>query len=254
MSDSLPAALAPVGASAYPRRPRLLFLLKRRPEVDQDQFEKALERCRRQFPAAVAADSVIVRAAAALQAEQQFICEMFGGAPVALIDGYVTVDLESYDPAPADFERLFSIATTCLAPLADVIDHSGTVAYAGVANLAIPGYAPLSMVLILDKADHLTLEQYHSWWVRHGDDHRRTFPDQAGYHQLHSAPEYSARAAEAAGVSTSDQCIIDMMYLGSRQAATGPGNPDQQDADRISAEIGSHVGFGNVRGSLFREL
>lgn len=254
MSDALPSSLQPVLTSDYPIRPRLLFLLQRREGVAPQAFEQALRRCREKFPAAVEARSVIARAGAAIAEEQQFIDRAFGALPVTPVDGYLAIDLESYEPGPADFQRLFAIAADCLTPARDVIDAAGSTAYAGIANLPIPGYAPLSMILILDRAAHLSLEQYNRWWVHHGHDHRQTNLGQAGYHQLHIAPEYNSAAAEAAGVSTSEQCIIDMMYLGSRKAAFSPGDPESAETKRISAEIGEHVGYGQVRGSFFREL
>lgn len=255
MSNTLPSSLQPVLASSYPIRPRLLFLLQRQSGVTSQQFAQALSRCRQQFPAdAVGAGSVVARAGIGLEEEQSFIGQIFGGAPVKSLDAYLTLDLESYEPSVADFERLIGLARTCLEPAAGLIDGAASTVFVGVANLAIPGYAPLAMILNLNRAPHHSLEDYNSWWVHHGDDHRITNPGQVGYHQLHSVPEYNAAAAKAAGVSVSELCIIDMMYLGSKQHAVSAGDPDSAETQRVSAEIGQNVAFGTIRGSFFREL
>lgn len=254
MSNTLPSLLQPVLASNYPLRPRLLFLLQRQSGATVEQFEQALIRCREQFPAAVSAGSIIARAGIRIEEEQVFIGKIFQGAPVAPIDGYLALDLESYVPNDADFERLLDLARTCLEPASGVIDLPQSTVYAGIVNLAIPGYAPIAMILILNHAAHLTQLQYNEWWVHHGDDHRQMNRGQAGYHQLHSAPEYNDLAAKASGASASEQRIIDMMYLGDIKHAVSAGDPDSADTQRVGAEIGQHVGFSGLRGSFFREL
>lgn len=255
MSNTLPPLLQPVLASNYPLRPRLLFLLQRQAGATVEQFEQALTRCRRQFPAdAVATGAVIARAGIRIEEEQAFIGKIFRGAPVAPIDGYLALDLESYAPSDADFERLIALAKTALEPASGVIDLPQSTVYAGIVNLAIPGYAPIAMILLLNHAAHLTQLQYNEWWVHHGDDHRQMNRGQVGYHQLHSAPEYNDRAAQASGAKASEQRIIDMMYLGDIKYAVSAGDPESPDTKRVGAEIGQHVGFNGLRGSFFREL
>jgi hypothetical protein len=176
-------------------------------------------------------------------------------AEVTPIDGYVSLDLECYDPTPADFIALFDAADGCLDMLADVADLPNSAALAGVANLAIPGQAPLSMILMLNRRSEMSVRQYNEWWVRHGDDHRRTNPAQVGYHQLHIAPEFNALMAAATGTAVTDQCVIDIMYLGSlRDAIPVQADPSSDEARALSADIGKHVSFASVHGSFMHEL
>jgi hypothetical protein len=257
MSKTLPAALNPVSKGLYPHRPRLLFVLKRRTDVSREAFEDALRAWRQQWAFGVEFEGVIARAGAASVEDQEFLSGAFraGGTEITPLDGYVSLDLESYDPTAADLDRLIGLAEGCLDTLTGVIDSAESIGFAGIVNLVIPGFAPLSMVLILDRLEGLTVEQYNEWWVRHGDDHRRTNPAQVGYHQLHIAPELNAAAAKAARVSTTDRCIIDMMYLGrTRNAFSDQVDHASEEARAMSVDINAHVSMANVSGGLMREL
>ncbi len=257
MPTTIPEALRPALNSAYPHRPRLLFLLRRRPEASLEAFEQALGNWRRRWPHGVDFGSVVARAGAQIVKQQAAMSARFsaGGAEVSAFDGYVSLDLESYAPTAADFDKLFGLAKGCLDSLRDVVDLAGTIALAGVVTLVIPGGAPLSMILLLDRPKTLTLEQYNSWWIHHGDDHRRLNPAQVGYHQLHIAPEFNAAAAKAAGVSTTDRCIIDVMYLGSLgDAFSKPGDRSAEESRALAADIGAHVSMASVGASFFKEL
>jgi hypothetical protein len=256
---TLPAALLPVLKSPYPHRPRLLFLLKRRQDVSHETFEQALLDWRRQRQVDVGFGGVAVRAGVVIPEEQELINARFraGGTEVKTIDAYVSLDLESYEPTAADFETLISASGGCFGVLTDSINPAESVAFAGIANLVIPGVAPRAMILLLDRAQGLSIEQYNEWWVRHGDDHRRLNPAQVGYHQLHVAPELNAAAAAAAavGVSTTDQCVIDVMYLGRlRDAFPTVGNRSREEERALSADIAAHVSMATVTGSFMREL
>lgn len=258
MSLSIPKALKPALTSRYPHRPRVLFILRRRPEASPADFEQALGDWRRQWSAAadVGFSSFIARAGAADVDAQGKLDEQFrvSGAEVSAIDGYVSLDLECYEPTADDFATLFTAAQGCLDTLLHVIDPAESVALAGVANLTIPGFAPLSLILLLDRLPGLSVEQYNEWWVRHADDHRRTNLTQAGYHQLHVAPEFSALVADGTGSAVTDRCVIDVMYLG-RQSDAIPSDPLSGDAARaLAADIGAHVSFAAVSGSFMREL
>ncbi len=253
----VPDALAPVLKSRYPHRPRALFLLRQQPDASAESFRDALRDWRRQRAFEVGPGSIVARAGAAMVEEQELISGRFRrrGVEVTPVDGYVSLDIESYEPTADDFETLLGEADGCLDSLVDVIDPAGSIALAGVANLVIPGVAPLSMILILDRAEGISLEQYNEWWVRHGDDHRRANPAQVGYHQVHIAPELNVRAAEAAGVSTTEHCVIDFMCLGRLQDAfSAGGEQSRDDARALAADIAAHVSFATVTGSLMHEL
>lgn len=247
----------PVFKSPYPYRPRLLFVLQRRADVSPDAFTQALRDWRRRKEFAVEAGSIIARAGAAIVAEQEIIVGRFraGGIEVTPLDGYVSLDMESYDPTPADFDTLLKAANGCLDVLAGVINPAESMAFAGIANLVIPGFAPISMILILNRAKGLSLKQYNGWWVRHGDDHRRMNPAQVGYHQLHIAPEFNTLAAKSAGVATTDRCIIDHMYL--RRPSDGfsdTDDPSSEENHSLWADIYAHVSMAAVSGSFMQEL
>jgi hypothetical protein len=258
MSLTIPKALEPALTSQYPHRPRVLFVLRRRPEASTAAFEQALSDWRRLWNADADVDfgAIFARAGAAEVDAQASLDEQFraSGAEVSAIDGYVSLDLECYEPGPDDFARLFKAAEGCLDTLLHVVDPAESIALAGVANLTIPGFAPLSLILLLDRLPALSVEQYNEWWVRHGADHRRTNLAQAGYHQLHVAPEFNALVARATGTVVTDRCVIDVMYLGSLGDAI-PSDPPSGDAARELAEdIGAHVSFTAVSGSFMREL
>lgn len=257
MQLEIPETLRPALSSRYPRRPRLLYLLRRRPEASRALFESALTQWRRDRPGGVEAGALIVRAGAAIVERQQDISGRFRawGSEVTALDGYVSLDLERYDPSASDFDALFEAGEGCLDSLETVVDRTGSIALAGVANLPIPGLAPLSMILLLDRAASLSLLDYNSWWVRHGDDHRKGFPAQVGYHQLHTDPAFNALAAKAAGTSTTDQCITDIMYLGDLDDAfTSVIDPASAEGRAVSADIGQHVSVARVSGALFKEV
>lgn len=257
MSLTIPETLAPVLGSRYAHRPRLLYLLRRRSDASRQAFEAALGQWRHARPYGVEAGAQIARAGVAIPDRQEDINGRFrpAGAVVTAIDGYVSIDLEAYAPTPVDFEQLFALAQDCLDSLDEVVERSQSIAIAGVANLPIPGFAPLSMILVLDRAPSLSWRDYNEWWVHHGDDHRTGFPAQAGYHQLHSDPAFSARSAQAAGTTTTDLCITDIMYLGNLDDAfAGVLDPNSEEGRRVGAEIGANVSVATVIGSLFREV
>ena len=257
MSLTIPKALLPVLSSKYPHRPRLLFILRKHPEAGAEAFAKALRDWRRGWEFDVVFGSLVARAGVAMVEEQEAISGRFraGGTEVTAFDGYVSLDIENYAPSPADFEQLFRLAATCLDALDPVIDRAGTIALAGIANLPIPGSAPLSMLLVLDRPVELTLEEYNAWWVRHADDHRRFNPGQVGYHQLHIATEFNALAASAAGVATMPQCVIDFRCLGSLDDAfPKAGERSVEESRALSADIAAHVSFASVGGSFFTEV
>lgn len=257
MQLSLPETLQPALGSIYPRRPRILYLLRRRPDAAREAFEVAVGEWRQAWPHGVAAGALIARAGVAITEREEDVTSRFrpAGTEVVPIDGYVSLDLESYAPTAADFKVLFHAAHGCLDALDAVVDRAGTIALAGVASLPIPGYAPHSMILLLDRVPSLSRLQYNQWWVRHGDDHRRGFPAQAGYHQLHTDPAFNARAAEVAGTSTTDMCITDLMYIGDLDDAFASViDPNSTDGQAIGADIGSHVSVAKVTGSLFKEV
>jgi hypothetical protein len=254
---TIPDALTPVFKSPYPFRPRLLFILRRRPDASREAFTQTLRDWRRRKEFGVESGSIIARAGAAMVEEQEIISGRFraGGIEVTPLDGYVSLDMESYDPTPAEFDTMLKAANGCLDTLAGVINPAESIAFAGIANLAIPGFAPISMILILDRAKGLSLKQYNEWWVRHGDDHRRMNPAQVGYHQLHIAPEFNALAAKAAGVATTDRCIIDHMYL--RRPSDGfsdGGDPSSEENLALWADIDAHVSMAAVSGSFMQEV
>lgn len=255
MSITIPDALTPALNSKYPHRPRIQFILRRHPEATREAFEQALGNWRRAREFNVQFGSIIARAGAAIPEEQAFISGFFRGLAVSPLDGYISLDIESYEPSAADFATLLKAAEGCLDSLAEVIDPSESVAYAGVANLVIPGVAPLSLILILDRAKGLSVAQYNEWWAHHADDHRRLNPAQVGYHQLHSAPELNAAAAKAAGVATPERCVFDFMCI-AQPADAFPVNSDrtEEEARALSADIGAHVSFAAVSGSFMREL
>lgn len=256
MALNIPNALKPALASRYPHRPRVLFVLKRRPEASQASFEGALCDWRRQWNANVDFGAVIARAGAAKVDSQGDLDEQFraSGAEVTAIDGYVSLDLECYEPTADDFATLLNAAEGCLDTLGHVINPAGSVAFAGVSNLTIPGFAPLSLILLLDRRSGLSVEQYNEWWVRHGDDHRRTNLAQAGYHQLHVAPEFNALVADTTGTAVTDRCVIDVMYLGRLSDAIPSDPPSGDDARELAEDIGAHVSLASVSGSFMREL
>jgi hypothetical protein len=256
MSLSIPAALKPALTSKYPHRPRVLFVLRRRAETSQATFERALRDWRRQRIVDVDFGAVIARAGAAMVDLQGDLGEQFraSGADVTAVDGYVSLDLECYEPTGDDFATLFTAAEGCLRSLRHVIDPSESIALAGVANLTIPGFAPLSLILLLDRLPGLSVEQYNQWWVRHGEDHRRSNLAQAGYHQLHVAPEFNALIADRTGTATTDRCVIDVMYLSKPGDAIPSDPPCGDEARELAADIGAHVAFASVSGSFMREL
>ena len=257
MSVTIPEALKPALNSKYPHRPRLQFILRKHPDASREDFAQGLRAWRQQWPFGVEFGSIVARAGAAMVEEQERISGRFrlGGIEVAPYDGYVSLDIENYEPTEADFERLLGLANGCLDSLDAVIDRSSTIAVAGVANLVIPGGAPLAMILVLDRPAALTLEEYNAWWVHHADDHRRFNPAQVGYHQLHIAPEFNAAAAKAAGVGTMSQCVIDFMYLGHlRDAFPKEGERSAEESRALSADIAKHVSFASVSGSFFQEV
>lgn len=257
MSLTIPAALQPVLGSKYPHRPRLMFILRKAEGVSHAAFTQALGAWRQQWGFAVEFGSIIARAGAAMLAEQEQINSRFGagGLVVQPYDGYASLDLECYAPTEADFERLLGIAKGCLDTLDAVIDKPGTVALAGVSNMVIPGAAPLSMILVLDRPESLTLEEYNTWWVHHADDHRRFNPAQVGYYQMHITKEFNEAAAQAAGVGTMKQCVIDFMCLGDlADAFPKPGGRTEEEGRALSADIAKHVSFASVSGSFFKEV
>jgi hypothetical protein len=252
-----PDELLPVLQSPYPHRPRLLFLLRRQADVSREAFQQALRDWRRQRHFHVEFGSLVVRAGVAMVEEQELLRARFqaGGAEVTAFDAYASFDLESYDPSLADFEALTKAADGCFDSLGSKIDRAESIAFAGIANLVIPGVAPLSMILLLDRTPGLSIEQYNEWWVRHGHDHRRLNPTQVGYHQVHVAPELNALVAEAAGVQTTDRCVIDLMYLGHLGDAFPPRGDRSRDEERaLATDIAAHVSMASVSGSFMREL
>lgn len=254
MSLTIPNALQPALTSRYLHRPRALFVLRRRADVSRETFEQALCDWRREqkFEA-----GIIVHAGAAKVEDQEFLSGRFrlGGINVTALDGYVSLDVDNFEPTPADFEKLFKATEGCLGALCKVIDPAESIAFAGVVNLVIPGDAPISMILILDRVKGLTLEQYNQWWVDpHGDDHRRLNLTQIGYHQIHVAPEFNALAAKAAGVSTTERCIIDIMYLARLKDAFSNLDPKSEEARAFNADIGAHVSMATVSGSFMQEV
>ncbi len=256
MIMALPETLLPALASQYPSRPRIIYLLNKRPEASREDFEAAIGKWRRAQPIGVEAGSLLARAGVAI-VERDDVAARFllAGSEVTAIDGYVSLELESYAATEADFDTLFAAAQDCLAPLDGVVDTATSIALAGVGLLPIPGYAPLSMILLLDRPATLSHLEYNTWWVHHGFDHRRGFPAQAGYHQLHNDPAFNARAAQAAGTTTTDMCITDIMYLGDLDDAFASViDRTCEDGRAVSADIGAHVSVAKVSGSLFREV
>ena len=72
---------------------------------------------------------------------------------------------------------------------------------------------------------------------------------------MHSDPGFSARAASAAGTTTTDLCINDIMYLGDlNDAFASVLDRSSDEGRRVGAEIGANVSVANVIGSLFREV
>lgn len=256
MPTALPETLQPALNSHYPSRPRILYLLQKRTGASWSDFEAALGQWRKARPGDVAAGSLIARAGAAI-VERDDVAARFrlAGSAVSVIDGYVSLELESYAASMTDFDTLFAAAQGCLDSLDAVVDRSASIALAGVGLLPIPGYAPLSMILVLDRLPTLSLLEYNAWWVHHGDDHRLGFPAQAGYHQLHNDPAFNARAAQAAGTATTDLCITDIMYLADLgDAFASVIDRTSAEGRAVSADIGAHVSVAEVRGSLFREV
>lgn len=257
MAVSIPAALQPVLGSKYPHRPRILYLLKRREGVSDDAFEAALGGWRQQWPYDVSFGSLVARAGVGITDQQEVISGRFraGGIEVEPYDGYVSLDLECYAPTEADFACLFDSAKGCLDSLDGVIDKAETIAVAGVTNMVIPGTGPITMILVLDRVQSFTLEEYNHWWVHHSDDHRRFNPAQLGYNQLHNAPEFNALAAAAAGTTTTPLCVFDIMYLADlHDGFPKPGGRSEEEARAMSMEIGQHVSFKTVNGSYFKEV
>ena len=73
--------------------------------------------------------------------------------------------------------------------------------------------------------------------------------------QLHNAPEFNKLAADAAGVTTTTQCVVDIMYLADvDDGFPKPGGRSEEEARAVSIEIGTHVSFAAASGSYFREL
>lgn len=259
MALDIPADLAPALGSRYPHRPRVLYLLRRRPEVGAEALEQALTRWRAERPSGVVAGSLLARAGIATDERQEDISGRFLAAgpdvEFTAYDGYVSLDLESFAPIADDFESLLAAAKGVLDSLDDVVDRSASVALAGVVNLVIGGHGPLAMVLQLDRAPHLSVEQFNEWWMRHGDDHRRWFLGQVGYHQLHIAPELNVRAAEAAGTATTDLCVTDIMYLGDLDDAFASTiDRSSEDAKVLSADIAANTSMARSGGTFFREV
>ncbi|MFZ2997917.1 hypothetical protein [Sphingobium sp.] len=253
---ALPETLLPALGSQYPSRPRIIYLLSKRHEASAEAFAAAVGAWRRAQSFGVEAGAVIARAGVAI-AERDDVAARFGpaGSEVTGIDGYVSLELESYAASEADFDALFAAVQGCLDPLDAVVDRAASIALAGVGLLPIPGYAPLSMILVLDRPAGMTHLQYNTWWVHHGFDHRRGFPAQAGYHQLHNDPAFNARAAQAAGTTTTDMCITDIMYLGDLgDAFASVIDRNSEDGRAVSADIGAHVSVTKVLGSLFQEV
>ena len=241
-----PKRSEPVLASIYPLRPRLLYLLRKQASASPEAFETALAQWRRDQPYGVAAGGQLARAGVAIAERQQDIDGRFrpAGAEVTPVDGYISIDLEIYAPAATDFERLLGLANEVLHSLDVVVDRKQSIALAGIASLPIPGFAPFSMILHLDRPRSMSWLEYNTWWVHHGDDHRAAFPTQAGYHQLHTDPAFNTRAAQAAGAITSDLCITDIMYLGDlKDAFANMMDKASEDARRVQAEIGANVGL-----------
>lgn len=257
MALTIPETLEPVLGSIYPLRPRLLYLLRKRATASPEALETALAQWRRDQPYGVATGGQLARAGVAIAERQQDVDGRFrpAGAEVTPVDGYISIDLEIYAPAATDFERLLDLANGVLHSLDVVVDRKQSIALAGIASLPIPGFAPFSMILHLDRPTSLTWLQYNTWWVHHGDDHRAAFPTQAGYHQLHTDPGFNTRAAQAAGTSTSDLCITDIMYLGDlKDAFANMMDKASENARRVQAEISANVAFTKVIGGLFKEV
>ena len=79
-------------------------------------------------------------------------------------------------------------------------------------------------------------------------------PGQVGYHQLHVAREFNDRAAKGAGVSVTDRCIIDIMYLGRLQDAFGKEEMTPEESRLLWADIHAHVSMAAVSGTLMQEV
>ncbi|WP_072801615.1 hypothetical protein [Rhodococcoides yunnanense] len=257
MSLNIPTELNPVLGNRYPHRPRILFVLRKKSSASKEAFEQALTTWRSERPSGVSIGSLSARAGVQVEERQEDVSGRFrpAGVEVTSWDGYVSLDLENFDPKDTDFESLLAASTGALDSLDDVVDRSASLTLFGVANLVIPGGGPYSMLLILDRKDHLSIEEFNDWWIRHGNDHRKAYVGQAGYHQLHIAPEFNKLAAEASGTSTTDLCIIDLMYLADLDDAFAntfePGGPE---AKAMSADVAGNVSMAEVGGSLFREV
>lgn len=70
-------------------------------------------------------------------------------------------------------------------------------------HAVLPGRDAVRLYFGLRRLEHLTLAQFHDYWLnRHADFGRRLIPPYT-YHQLHADPDAAARLAEATGLAAS---------------------------------------------------
>jgi hypothetical protein len=255
---AIPAALTPALEGPYSHRPRVAYILRRKPEASAEAFAKGLAEWRREHDNGVGVGAISARAGAAIPDAHDRLVAIFGDFAdrVTSIDGYVSLDLESYEPSPEDFDVLFEAAGGCLNALADVVDPTESFAAAGVANLVIPGVGPFSRILMLERKEGLTMQEYYEWWVEHAADERLLNPSRLGYHQLYHHPDLNAIAARVAGTAAWGEGQMAMAYVSSLEDVPPPARyrASEEQLQEYRESVSSKVDFSNVLGSYMREL
>jgi hypothetical protein len=211
---TLPPTLAPALQSRFPCKWRALFGLYAAPGLDPTAFEAGLTSWARSTSGRL---GLGMRAGVRIAGSEPLLQEAIGGRVgevIAPLDGYLTVDVEQYEPTEDDFLALLGAIRRLAHEMDGLVDPSRSFAMAGLANLVLPGEGPTSMILMCAHRPGVEPVDTNAWWCSFGDVVRRGVSrHMLGYHQVQCDADLSAQAAAASGFAPTAFDLGDLVYL-----------------------------------------
>jgi hypothetical protein len=99
---------------------------------------------------------------------------------------------------------LLSTAASLAGGLGDGVDRSRSIALVGTDHVMLANSGPAVLIYGLRRLPHLSLAEFHDYWVStHAEFGRRALAGQ-GYRQVHAEPKSSAELAGALGLELAD--------------------------------------------------
>jgi hypothetical protein len=211
---TLPPTLVPARESRFPCKWRALFGLYAAPGVDLAAFEEGLTGWAHAQERETGHWS---RAGVRIAGSEPLLQEAIGdrvGELIEPLDGYLSVDIEHYEPTDGDLVTLLEAVGNLAAGMDGFVDVARSFAMAGLANLVLAGEGPMSMMLMCAHQPEVDPADTNAWWCSFGDVVRMGVSrHMLGYHQVQCDGELSAQAAAASGFATTTFDLGDLVYL-----------------------------------------